>query len=431
MTSTGAESTLPNPGADPGESRRAAWLVVICCAIYFTSYLTRKGYDASILAICESTGLARKAAGLASTAAVALYGSGQFVTGILADRFDPRKIIFLALLITASCNATMPFAAGAACVPAMVALWAVNGFSQAMFWPPLVKIVADNLSQKAFKGAVFWISMASNAAIIAVFLLVSGCIRFADWHLSFAIVSTAAIAMAAVWAAAARRLAPAGSCASAKSAPQAGKPADTQGGCRGMWRLLSASGLFAVMAAIVMQGIMRDGIEVWASSIVKDQYGLDTSGSIFSVALLPVFAAASMVAARAIRRALGDEIKGAAFLFAVAFACAAVLFATNGATIAVGLPLLALISASMCGANLLMIGELPGRFVRHGRIGTISGLLNAFTYVGAAISIYGFAALHERFNGWRPVFGIWIAVLAAAIVLCFLALRKWLRFQKS
>lgn len=198
-----------------------------------------------------------------------------------------------------------------------------------------------------------------------------------------------------------------------------------------MWPLLAASGLFAVMAAIAMQGIMRDGIEVWASSIVKDQYGLDTSGSIFSVALLPVFAAASMVAARAIRRALGDEIKGAAFLFAVAFACAVVLFATNGATIGVGLPLLALISASMCGANLLLIGELPGRFVRHGSIGTVSGLLNAFTYVGAAISIYGFAALHERFAGWRPVFGTWLAVLAAAIVFCLLALRKWLPFSRS
>lgn len=60
-----------SPIAGAPESRRAAWLVAICCAIYFTSYLTRKGYDASILAICESTGLARKAAGLASTAAAA------------------------------------------------------------------------------------------------------------------------------------------------------------------------------------------------------------------------------------------------------------------------------------------------------------------------------------------------------------------------
>ena len=55
-------------------------LVTLCSAVYFTSYLTRKAYEASILAICDETGLARTAAGLGGTALVALYGSGQFVT---------------------------------------------------------------------------------------------------------------------------------------------------------------------------------------------------------------------------------------------------------------------------------------------------------------------------------------------------------------
>ena len=84
-------------------ARRALGLVALCSAAYFTSYLTRKGYDASILAICDDTGLARTSAGLSSMAAVALYGFGQFVTGPLADRFDPRRIILVALLLTAGC----------------------------------------------------------------------------------------------------------------------------------------------------------------------------------------------------------------------------------------------------------------------------------------------------------------------------------------
>ena len=427
-------STSPSetPPADPAsERRRAAGLVLLCCAVYCTSYLTRKGYDASILAICESTGLARKAAGLASTAAVALYGSGQFATGLLADRFDARKIIFCALLVTAACNAAMPFAAGARCVPAMVALWAANGFSQAMFWPPLVKIVADNLRPDAFKDAVFWINVAALSATVAVFFLVSGCIRFAGWRLSFAVVTAVALAMAAAWAATVRRLAPHGGSGARRERRGTGGAPESGGTGRPLLALLAASGMFPVMAAIAMQGIMRDGIEVWASSIVKDQYGLGTSQSIFSVALLPLLAVASMAAARALRRALGDEVKGATLLFGIGFACAAFLYATDGATIAVGLPVLAILSSCMHGANLLLIAELPGRFAGHGRIGTISGLLNAFTYVGAAISIYGFAALHERFAGWRPVFALWIAVLASALSLCAIALRKWLPFSRA
>ena len=187
-------------------ARRALGLVALCSAAYFTSYLTRKGYDASILAICDDTGLARTSAGLSSMAAVALYGFGQFVTGPLADRFDPRRIILVALLLTAGCNLAMPAAVG--CVPAMVALWAANGFAQAMFWPPLVKLVAVNLPTDRYRSAIFWISVACNVAIVTVFVLVSGCNRFASWRLSFAAVAVAALAMAAVWAGTVRRLAP-------------------------------------------------------------------------------------------------------------------------------------------------------------------------------------------------------------------------------
>ena len=412
-------------------ARRALGLVALCSVAYFTSYLTRKGYDASILAICDDTGLARTAAGLSSMAAVALYGFGQFVTGPLADRFDPRRIILLALLLTAGCNLAMPAVVG--CVPAMVAIWAANGFSQALFWPPLVKLVAVNLPTDRYRSAIFWISVACNGAIVAVFVLVSGCNRFANWRLSFAVVAATALAVAAVWAGTVRRLAPESGVRPNRA------PARTEdGGGEGtpveripIGRLLLLSGLFPVMGVIVCQGVLRDGIEVWASSIVKDQYGLGTSGSILSVALLPVFAVASMAAARALRRRLGDEERTALTLFGTGLVCAALLFATDGATLAVGLPTLAVLSASMHGTNLMLIGELPGQFARYGRVGTVSGLLNAFTYVGAAISIYGFPALHARLNSWRPVFGLWMAVLALGIALLLLALRRWIPFCKQ
>lgn len=169
-------------------------------------------------------------------------------------------------------------------------------------------------------------------------------------------------------------------------------------------------------------GVMRDGIEAWAPTIVSDVYGLSTSGSTLSVVLLPAFAVASMAAARRLRAALGDEIKAAVALFALGAVCAGALFATAGGTLATGLPLLAILSASMYGVNLMLVCELPGRFAGGGRVGTISGILNSGVYVGAALSIYGFAALRERFAGWRPVFALWIAVVGTGIALLAAAL---------
>lgn len=394
---------------------RETRFVALCCAVYFTSYLTRKCYEASILAICDSTGLARTAAGLGGTALVALYGSGQFVTGWLADRIDPRKIVLAALLLTAACNAAMPFAVGR--VAALVALNALNGFAQAMFWPPLVKLLAGRLGSGSYKGAVFAVNVAANVAVIAVFALVAGCVRFADWRFSFAAVAVAALAMAALWR------------HSAVEAPQSVTPfagshgaADEKEGKPTVLLHLGIRQLIPVIVAIVCLGAMRDGIEAWAPGIVKDVYGLGTSGSVLSVAMLPVFAVASMAAARMLRRRLGDEIRSALALFAIGFACAAVLLVSGGASLAVGLPLLSILSASMHGANLMLVCELPGRFAASGRVGTVSGILNSGVYLGAAVSICLFPALREYFAGWRPVFALWAAILAVGSAMLSMAL---------
>ena len=288
-----------------------------------------------------------------------------------------------------------------------------------------MKIFATSLPQGRYNGAVFAVNAAANVAVIAVFALVAGCVRFAGWRLSFWLVAGIALAMAAAW----WRQCSAGFgsrvtefASSDSRIPSANSETRTQNPGSAMSFPIVVAALVPIALAIVCIGVKLDGIEAWAPSIVSDLYGLSASGSTASVALLPVFAIASMAGARALRRALGDEVRAALALFAIGLACAAALLASVGANIWAGLPLLALLSATMHGANLMLVGELPGRFASSGRVGVISGTLNACVYVGAAMSIYGFAALHRHFDGWRPVFAVWTAVLAAALVLCLMAL---------
>jgi len=327
----------------------------------------------------------------------------------------------------------------------IIAINGLNGFAQAMFWPPLVKIFATSLSSEHYKGAVFAVNAAANVAIIAVFALVAGCVYFADWRLSFWLVAGIALAMAAAWGifshgdtgaqreVGVRRETPdARGRLRTSDTSHASRPMSNQHLCVSVppcekqssriWR--GALWFLPVALAIVCMGAMRDGIEAWAPSIVSDLYGLSASGSTASVVLLPAFAVASMAGARALRRALGDEVRAALALFAIGLACAAALLASGGASIRIGLPILAILSAAMHGANLMLVCELPGRFASSGRVGVISGALNACVYLGAAVSIYGFAALHRHFAGWRPVFTLWTAVLAMGAALCALSVRR-------
>jgi OPA family glycerol-3-phosphate transporter-like MFS transporter len=89
--------------------------------------------------------------------------------------------------------------------------------------------------------------------------------------------------------------------------------------------------------------------------------------------------------------------------------------------------LMAVIVAAMHGINLMLITVVPKRFAKSGKVATYSGILNACTYVGAAISSYGFAALAESF-GWSFTILTWVIIAALGAVVCFLTVPLWRRF---
>ena len=86
-----------------------------------------------------------------------------------------------------------------------------------------------------------------------------------------------------------------------------------------------------------------------------------------------------------------------------------------------------LINGAIHGINLMLIGHVPKRFRKYGNISTISGVVNAFTYVGSAIATYGVAKLAET-QGWQFTTIIWLAMAVLGLVCCVIAMFKWKRF---
>jgi OPA family glycerol-3-phosphate transporter-like MFS transporter len=73
---------------------------------------------------------------------------------------------------------------------------------------------------------------------------------------------------------------------------------------------------------------------------------------------------------------------------------------------------------------------VPKRFVKYGRVSTVSGVLNACTYVGSSISTYGFAVLAEN-KGWGFTVGMWAVIAAVGMVICLVTSFLWKRYYKS
>ena len=79
---------------------------------------------------------------------------------------------------------------------------------------------------------------------------------------------------------------------------------------------------------------------------------------------------------------------------------------------------------------MLLIVQILACFRVAGRVSAIVGVLNACTYVGSCISIYGIATITER-SGWNATLLIWTLSGAIGIVLCLAILRRWTKFREK
>lgn len=156
-----------------------------------------------------------------------------------------------------------------------------------------------------------------------------------------------------------------------------------------------------------MQGLLRDGITTWLPTIFGEVYGISASASVLISVILPLFGIFAVYLAGILYRSLfRNELIEAIFFFLFAGLLSLVLGFFFEANAIVSLILAALITGSLHAVNLMLIGYVPRRFARYGAVSTVSGLTNAFTYVGSAISSFGFAAVADA-CGWNLLIWIW------------------------
>ena len=80
---------------------------------------------------------------------------------------------------------------------------------------------------------------------------------------------------------------------------------------------------------------------------------------------------------------------------------------------------------------LMLVCMIPSFFSHTGKVSTVSGVLNACTYIGSALSTYGIALLSENL-GWGFTLLSWLALALAGTALCLVAARLWKRiFPKT
>lgn len=404
--------------------KREKTLIALCCIVYFTSYITRHNYAAALAEIVLDMNITKSQGSFAMTGMFITYGLGQLISGFLGDKCKPHKIIFGGLLATALCNMGITFLHSPI---SMTVLWCINGVAQAMLWPPLVRIMAENLSENYYRKACVYVAIASSIGSISVYLFVPICIILSGWRLSFFIPAIISITVSLVWLFTEPHYTIIyHTKQEATKNPENYQKKATQ---HSLWSIILLSGSIPIIFAIICQGMLRDGITTWMPTFISEHFALQTSISILTTVFLPLFSIFSISAASWLQKKCNNDITASILLFITAFLAGLILFFFNSTSITISAFCMMLITGCMHGINMLLISRLPIHFHNYGRISTISGLLNTFTYVGSAISSYGFAIFSEQL-GWGFTIGLWTIIALIGAVTCIISLPRWNRFIK-
>ena len=413
-------------------SGRGRLLAFFCCLAYFASYMTRINYAAVRLAIADELALTYPELvmelGIAISAASITYGMGQFVSGVLGDRLPPVSLVCVGLGGAVLCNLLLPILYPA--VYWMALVWGINGFFQSLIRPPLGRIISANYDEKGYIDTCVAVSNSSQVATVLTYLIIPLCLRLFDneWRLAFYLpVAIGAITLA-FWL----LLVPKLIVAKAEQPTPTTEKSDDRPAP--LLPLLARSGLVIMIPAVLIHGLLRDGITTWMPDFISEIGGLGTSVSILTTAILPLFCIVCVLLAKKICAALPSDGISSALLYAVSTASAAIIIPlldhVNAATFALIVILMALITGCMHAVNHIFITRIPVAFKQAGRVSGIVGILNAITYVGGALSPYAVALVAGR-GGWGRAVLLWVALGALSTALCLASGRKWNRFKKQ
>ena len=92
--------------------------------------------------------------------------------------------------------------------------------------------------------------------------------------------------------------------------------------------------------------------------------------------------------------------------------------------------LFAMVTSMMVAVNTVLVSLLPLHFGKEGRVATVSGMMNAVTYLGSAAASVLFGYTME-YAGWTDTQIVWCVCAAAGGLCCIGAIKNWKRNRKD
>lgn len=394
----------------------AKQLALIFSLVYFASYVTRINFAAIIQSIVSDTGFLKSDLSLVLVVLSITYGTGQIINGIISDKINPKLVISLGLVLACIINLLFPLLSSS--ITLMCILWGINGFAQAMLWPPIVKIMVTTLTEKEYNDATTKVIKSSSIGTIFIYIISPLIISLLGWKYVFINSAIIGLVSLIIWFIYQSRI----------DLTYKLETNEIKEKSKLSLPKIAFFPLVLICISIILQGMLRDGITAWMPTYLVEVYSLKEELSILitlsqAVVTLIALEGFSFIA----RKVFKNEVLYASIIYIFVALLTGILLITYDKSAITSTILMALIIGSVHGINLMLVCYVPKRFKKYGNVSTLSGIINSFTYVGAAISTYGIALLVEK-SGWNLTIFIWLLISLLGFICCLIVYRRWQKF---
>lgn len=176
---------------------RHAWVVwITAVVIYLFAVFHRASLGVAGLAASERFGVGPAALSTFTVLQVAVYAAMQVPTGLLVDRFGPRRVLTVAAVLMGLGQILFAVADS---YPLGLAARAVLGLGDAMTWVSVLRLIAAHFPARKYAVVMSLSAMLGAAGNLAATVPLTAALHNAGWTLTFLIagVATAAYAMVA------------------------------------------------------------------------------------------------------------------------------------------------------------------------------------------------------------------------------------------
>jgi sugar phosphate permease len=403
----------------PDEGATRARVYALTWVTYASYYLGRKGLSVVKARLVGTSVVGEGALALIDGAYLAAYAVGLPASGVLGDRFGPRRLLGVGLAASAAACALFGLSSGAA---AFLIAFTANGLAQSTGWPGTNRAMAD-WTPPAVRGRVMgaW-ATCYQAGGIAATALATWLLARSGWRAAFLVPAAwlGALAAAVAFGLPDRRPAPPPAVDRAAAAPPAGaaSPAAAR-------RALARSPLvWSYGASYFFVKLIRYGILFWLPYYLFRVLGYSESASGYYSVSFEAGGVAGAVGFGALSDrvpALSRPAWAALGLAGLAGALAAYQsLAARGP--AFNVALMALVGCLLFGPDALLSGAAAQELGGPHAAGTAVGIVNGIGSLGAVLQGLLLVGVSRRF-GWSAVFYAFLACAALAALALVPALR--------